>query len=322
MLILSAITIIASPAIARCDADAPLPPQRKPPRVLLFASAPTREFQFLSTLLLREDGRKRAEVFFYVQPLPGKKPREDVSLGVPPDRLLKRFPDKFNAETAKPEEKRYELAEYDVIVAFDPYWPELTEEQLAQLAKWVEKSAGGLIAIGGPINTVELARPPGPDGAKLGPIIGLYPVELLDMRLVDQGRRTDKPFRLTTLPVKDYPFLQLEPRDKEPTGGWESYFGDPKKEERGFFNCYPVKGIKPDAVVLATFADPAMKMKDGTERPFLVTRPTEKGRVVYIGSGELWRLRQYREAYHERLWLGLINHARGVAAEMKKEEKP
>jgi hypothetical protein len=42
--------------------------------------------------------------------------------------------------------------------------------------------------------------------------------------------------------------------------------------------------------------------------------------VAYIGSGEMWRLRQYRAAYHERLWLELINYV--CAAEIKKEEKP
>jgi hypothetical protein len=33
--------------------------------------------------------------------------------------------------------------------------------------------------------------------------------------------------------------------------------------------------------------------------------------VVYLGSGEMWRLRQFREAYHERFWTQLARHAAG-----------
>jgi hypothetical protein len=300
----------------------PVQPDR-PPRVLLFASAPTRDFQFLSSLLLREEGGKRAEVFFYVQPLPGQEPRQGVSLGVPPDRLLKRFPDKLKADAANPEEKRYDLAEYDVVVAFDPYWPQLTGEQLTLLASWVEQSAGGLIAVAGPIHTLQLARPVRAR-EQLTSIISLFPVELIDIRLEEEERHYDKPFRLSFPPVQgDFPFLKLDAAGKGPTAGWDAFFGDPKQEgnRHGFYGCYPVKAVKPEAVVLATFTDPTAKMSDGKERPFLVVRPTGKGRVAYLGSGELWRLRQYREAYHERLWLGLINYARG-SADRTKDEKP
>jgi hypothetical protein len=146
---------------------------------------------------------------------------------------------------------------------------------------------------------------------------------LADLRLEESDRASDKPFRLTMQPVKDdFPVLKLDAQGKQPTAGGEAFFGDPKKEEdrHGFYGCYPVKGVKPEAVVLATFSDPAARMADGKERPFLVVRPTGKGRVAYIGSGELWRLRQYRETYHERLWLGLINYVR--AAEVKIEDKP
>jgi hypothetical protein len=37
--------------------------------------------------------------------------------------------------------------------------------------------------------------------------------------------------------------------------------------------------------------------------------PYGKGRVVYLGSGELWRLRQYDETFYERLWMNLVRHA-------------
>jgi hypothetical protein len=33
------------------------------------------------------------------------------------------------------------------------------------------------------------------------------------------------------------------------------------------------------------------------------------GKVVWLGSGETWRLRQYREVYHERFWTKLARYA-------------
>ncbi len=286
---------------------------RKPPRVLLFASAPTRDFQFLVTLLLRDADKQRAEVSLYVQPLPDQKPRTGVTLGIPPERLLKGFPHKLTTDPANPSEKRTALSEYDVIIAIDPDWTQLSKEQAALLAQWVEKSAGGLILVAGPIHTYRLARP-GDQKEKLEPIQRLCPVVLTDLRLEEAERQADKPHRLTFPPAEgDYPFLKLEAEGKESTAGWEAFFGDPKQEVRhGFFACYPVRSIKPDAVVLATFQDPAAKMADGKERPFLVVRATGKGRVAYIGSGEIWRLRQYRAAYHERLWLELIHYVGAV----------
>jgi hypothetical protein len=271
---------------------------------LLFGSAATRDFQFLGTLLSRDSAQQRAEVTYYVQPLPGQSPRTGVSLGVPPERLLRRFPTL--------------LGNYDVIIAFDPDWTQFNKEQTELLAQWVEQCAGALVFVAGPIHTHRLARP-GDQKEKLDPIIRLYPVVPLEK----PDRAASKPSRLTMQPVKgDFPFLKLDAEGKGPTAGWDAFFGDPKQEEgrRGFFGCYPVKAVKPEAVVLATFSDAAAKTADGKEWPFLVVRPTGKGRVAYIGSGELWRLRQYRAAYHERLWLGLIDYVR--AAGEKKEEKP
>ena len=39
--------------------------------------------------------------------------------------------------------------------------------------------------------------------------------------------------------------------------------------------------------------------------------PRGKGRVLYLSSGELWRLRKYRDTAHERLWTQLLQHTAG-----------
>ena len=41
---------------------------------------------------------------------------------------------------------------------------------------------------------------------------------------------------------------------------------------------------------------------DGKDHPWLVTEQFGKGRVVFIGSSELWRLRGFKEVYFERFW--------------------
>src|SRR5262249_8344599 len=97
--------------------------QKKPLRVLLFASAATRDFQFVNNMLIREMEKKRAEVTVYVQPPPGRSERRSgVVLGVPPDRLLTAFPNRLDAASDNADEKLYDLSEYDAIFAFDPDW--------------------------------------------------------------------------------------------------------------------------------------------------------------------------------------------------------
>src|SRR5207245_9074907 len=79
---------------------------------------------------------------------------------------------------------------------------------------------------------------------------------------------------------------------------------------RGSSSCAPVRDVKPSATVVATCADPRARIDSGQkEQPYLVVMPFGSGKVVYLGSGETWRLRQYREVYHERFWTKLARYA-------------
>src|SRR5437870_2942735 len=139
-------------------------------RVLLFASAPTHDYQILRTLLVRESDKKKVELSIYLQPAPGQpERRQGIVQDVEPDRFLTRFPFLNTPQKVKPEEEFYNLASYDVIIAFDPDWTELSADELQKVQAWVNEK-GGLITIGGPVNTVELARP-GANRDKLKPII-------------------------------------------------------------------------------------------------------------------------------------------------------
>lgn len=281
---------------------APVPRGEKPSRplrVLLFASSATREYQFLRSLLVHESEAKHAELSIHLQAPPGReKPRSGVVQDVPKERLLDTFPTRLDA--------------YDVLVAFDPDWTRLTGEEQTALQEWVRKKGGGLVLIAGPINTMQLARPV--QQRKLAPIRDLYPVLPLDPRLLETDIDTSKPRRVTFPRTKaKYPFLKLDSKGKDDLAGWQEFFGEKKdtkekenEPQRGFFSYSPVESVKPDAAVLAALADPKARRKDGKEQPYLVMRQVDKGRVMYIGSGELWRLRPYRRAYYESLWLGLL----------------
>ncbi len=231
--------------------------------------------------------------------------------------MLKRFPSRLESEdstTEKPEDRYANLAYYDVIIAFDPDWTQLEPEQLTALTNWVNRQAGGLIVVASPVNTTQLTRLNNRE--RLKPILDLYPVILKDSVLDSERSSTDL-WRLHFPGANaEMEFLKLDEGSKEQLAGWEQFFtGSPKPANdapvvRGFYSYYPVLSVKPSASVVATFADPRARIDDGRkEQPYLVTMPFGNGKVVYLGSGETWRLRQYREVYHERFWTKLARYA-------------
>jgi hypothetical protein len=308
--------------------------EKKPMRVLLIASAPTRDYQFVNTMLLREMDKHRLELAIYLQPLPGQARRNGIVQGVPPDRMLTRFPDRLD-DSKQNEDALYNLANYDIIVAFDPNWSELSKEQSQLVDRWVSQQGGGLVIVAGPIHTLELARaaallkPAGgdrdklksllasnPDLEKLKPILDLYPVVLQDIRL-QKDRNTAIPAGLNFVnATPEMEFLKLD-EENEKSGlldAWKEFFrgtdaSNPSKRLlRGFYGFYPVEKAKDTAVTVATFKDDTST--DKTEPPYLVIMPNYgAGRLVWLGSGETWRLRQYREVWHERFWTKMVRYA-------------
>jgi hypothetical protein len=288
---------------------------KKPLRVLLFAGGPTHDYQFVRTLFVREADKGRAEVSIYLQ-----LARPEVVQDVAAERMLQHFPNRLSAEDSREtaEERYYNLSQYDLIIAFDPDWTQLSTDETNLLERWVGTHAGGLIVVGGTVNTFQLAR--ATNYEKIKPILDLYPVLLEDSRLQGLGaeRPSADPWRLN-FPgaTADMEFLKLDEDSKDPLAGWEEFFtGRPRGEggaqaplQRGFFNYYPVKEVKPNATVVATFTDPRAKLSDGRDQPYIVTMPYGSGRVVYLSAGELWRLRQYREIFHERFWTKLARYA-------------
>ena len=295
-------------------------------RVLLFAGGPTREYQFLRTILYREVLEKRLDLSVYLQS--GKE--DQVDQDVESERLLRGFPNKLGA--AGPNEKYMSLSDYDVIIAIDPDWLTLEPAQMRLLKDWVGVHSGGLVFVGGPVNTYQLARPAGVDITDLKTLL---PVFLNDSRLHGLGgigHDASRPYVLRftgAAKSKDYDFLRLDENDAEIAASWNKFFwgtgnppGDPatEKPKNGFYNYYPVDKVKPQAAVLATFVGPeTSRINDGKEeQPFIVTMPFGNGKTMFLGSGEFNRLRKTKTAFHERFWIKLARAMSTGTTQQKK----
>jgi hypothetical protein len=292
---------------------------KRPVRVLLMASGPTHDFQFLTALMIREVEKKRAELSVYMQLPPGRTPAERRTGQVyGTDRILEHFPDRLDQPNDDPAQKLYDMDQYDVLVGFDPDWNQLSETELKVLQRWVDKG-GGLIVIGGPINTVQLAKP-GAAKDKVKPILELYPIILKDVRIDELDRTTELPWTLTFEgATPEMEFLKLDENPSRPfLADWEEFFygrnltkgEQPPPVQNGFFNYYPAEAVKVGSQVVARFADPRAKLKDGSQMPWIVLSDPNSGRrVSWIANGETYRLRKFNEAYHERFWTKLLRYS-------------
>jgi hypothetical protein len=307
--------------------------QKRALRVLLFTSGASREYIFLRGILSREMKEGRIE-FCILNQSTGKI--EDVDEDVEPDRMLTDFPNTIGLN--KGGERFMSLSDYDVIIAFDPDWTRLAPSQRKLLQKWVEENSGGIIFVAGPVYSFQLARPGGQD---FNSLLRLYPVVPKDARLhgigvgdKSLGHDPTRPYALNFTPAaKQYDFLKLDEEGVSPIAGWNGFFwrdekfnGDPVKERpnKGFFTYYPVDRLKPASEVIATFAGPnesrigekSDAFKD--QQPFIVGMPCGAGKSLYVSSGEFWRLRSFKDGYHQRLW---IKMARYVSAGAKAQKK-
>lgn len=248
----------------------------KPLRVLLAASAPSREYQILRQLLVREVEQKRAELSIFMQNDGGTK--GTIVQDVPPGRLLLKFPDEFDvskdtsvgaggdpgsdAETQRQRAKYNNLNEYDLIICFDPNWNErddanafrIPNNAFTKLKTWSQDYGGGLIYVAGPFYTASLVRA-NEEGGRLRPLLDMLPVEPDDIVASDDplirinGRTT--PRRLKFNPPKDSDLLRLDDltpqRDEaaKAVAGWELFFtgrdAPPKKTESDYLT--PTRGF-------------------------------------------------------------------------------
>ena len=245
-------------------------------RVLLFASGPMRDYQFLRNQLFR-DPTMIADVYLQTgQP----------GISQDANKILDHFPSTAN-----------ELYQYDCIVAFDPDWTKLDAAQVQLIEKWVSEEAGGMIAIAGPIETPKWIR--STEHAKLR---DLYPVVFQNrLTLLDDGQTGgDTPWPLAfERSGREAKFLWIAKNAEDSEAAWDSF--------PGVFGFFAVKGEKPGATVYARFSNP--ETGSANQRPvYLASQFYGAGQVFYLGGGEMWRLRRIDPAYFEVLYTKLIRH--------------
>ena len=242
-------------------------------RILLFASAPTRDYQFFCAQIHR-DQTMSVDVYL---------PWAQAGISQNADKILDKFPS-----------SRSEMAEYDVLVAFDPNWRELSPEQIDVLEFWIARQGGGLILIAGPIHQGDVVggwvTDPSADKIR-----ALYPVEFLARTTaIDHryhGGITAYPLRFSRA-GENAEFLQITEEQGAGTSFWSRF--------AGFYGYFSVKGVKPAATLLASSGLPETAGRDENSA-LIVEQFYGAGRVLYVGSGELWRLRRTDEKAFEQI---------------------
>ncbi len=253
-------------------------------RVLLFASGPTREYNFLRNLLYR-DRDTTSDVLLQTG---------EPGISQEADEILYEFP-----RTAD------ELFEYDCIVAFDPDWTQLDEQQVRLLEQWVSEQAGGLILVAGAVHTPEWSRLRRGTDRRIDTLKGLYPVVFASegAASIDLGRMdgdTAWPLEFTRDGLGEK-FLWLDDDALKSEQLWSSF--------EGVFGYVAVRDVKSGARVLARFSDP-QESSIGNEQPvYFASHFYGSGRVFFAASGEMWRLRGIDEKLFETFYTKLIRWA-------------
>lgn len=247
-------------------------------RVLVVAGGPMRDYQFVRNMLYRHSAIQ-TDVWLQTADAAGAVSQEA-------NKILTSFP-----------ESKEELFDYDVIVGFDPDWNRLSPEQINLVSEWVFAQAGGLVVVAGDVYSSSVAS-----DAKLEKIRELYPIVLNRFVSDSGGSRTviqSWPFEFTR-EGREAGFLQITDEQVSSAEVW--------KEFQGVYSAYPTSGAKAGATVYAYFSDPRTQSASGLP-VLLASQYYGAGRVIYLGSPEMWRMRSIDEVYYDRFWTKSIREA-------------
>ncbi|MFM8474331.1 MAG: hypothetical protein ACKOEO_00860 [Planctomycetaceae bacterium] len=251
-------------------------------QVLIISSGPMRDYQFVRNTLFRHSG-VTSDVW-----LQSVTEENSGMVSQEARRLLTKFP----ATEA-------ELFEYDVIVAFDPDWSQLSAEQQSFLNRWVSEHSGGLVVVAGEIFTPRLAE--NPDATR--DVSVLYPVLLARVAPgLQSPQRADEAWPVVpTAEGRVAEFLKIA--DEQGNADIELW-----QKFRGIYRTFPIRDLRDGAVVLLEHSNPRARMELGFP-PFLVSQFYGSGRCLFLGSAETWRLRAISPQGHQRFWTSLIREA-------------
>jgi len=251
-------------------------------RVMLLAGGPTREFRFLRNQLYRDKDIELDVLLQTGQP----------GISQESDRLLFEFPTDPNVL----------FEEYDCIIAFDPDWSQLTIDQVQLLERWIGEKAGGLVIIAGPIFTPEWASlRRGNDAIDI--IKDLHPVTFYSRGTsIGLGRFGSKSPQkvLLTSQGQAAGVNQLDDSPDVSLKLWQKF--------AGIFGYFTVRGAKPGASVWAEIQSETGSI-DGSQPIYMASHFYGAGRVTFLGSGEIWRMRSLDVGLFETFYTNLIRYS-------------
>jgi hypothetical protein len=263
----------------------------RPLRVLYFDGYPRWEYRYIKNLLVRESSISSSAMLLAAD-------RRYIQEG---SVLLESMP-------RSPEE----WAQFDVVVMGDVPGEIFTQEQLEGLRDLVALRGAGLLWIGGPANT--------PGSWRDTPLAELLPFAMGGGGGGEGGggggsiRAWDEPVTMRRTAIAER--LGLLELSDDPASGWPEKLSDPRTgwSMLRFAQRIDPGALKPTAEVLAT-ATPASEGVGsseagggrGTQSPLVISMRYGAGRVLYVGTDEIWRWRYARgETLPERFWLPLI----------------
>ncbi|GAA4425860.1 hypothetical protein [Bremerella cremea] len=186
------------------------------------------------------------------------------------------------AEVAFPA-TRDQLFAYDVVIVGDVNSAFLSREQLQNLRDFVEVKGGGLIFVGGQYFL--------PWDYRATPIDALFPFALDDVPRSDPDQAYPDRLRveLSELGLNTLP-LQVTQTPAESIAAWQGM-------DQVYWNV-PIQRLKPGAQTLAQVTRP-----DGERQPLLTQQFIGRGKVMFLGSDDLWRW-----DYHDEFWMQTIRY--------------
>lgn len=250
-------------------------------QVLLIAGGPTREYRFARNLLFR-DRHTSAHVWLQTG-LPGMSQEAD--------NVISDFP-----------ELPDDLFAYDAILAFDIDWTAFNRHQIALLERWVAEKAGGLVLVAGSVHTPEwtaLAQ----NDERWSTIRALYPVVFYGessaaFHLSKTESERAWPLQFTR-DGQSAEFLWLDETSQLSEQAWTAF--------EGVYGFFATKQAKVGAQVYAYFSEPGLATT-GELPVYLAGHFYGAGRVFFMASGEMWRLRAVDERYFEQFYTKLIRY--------------
>jgi hypothetical protein len=255
-------------------------------RVAYFDGYPRWEFRYVKNLLLREGSIDSSALM-----LSSNK------------RYIQEGDTTLNTLPRSPEE----WADFDVIVLGDLRAEMFSEEQLEQIRELVSVRGAGLLWIAGPSATPASWR-------------GTALADLLPFRSgrssSESLRAWDEPVAMAPTPAAERSGLlrTAEQGERGEVDGWQTRLSDPLTgwSQLRWAQRIDPSVVKPTAEVLAVAA-PASQGVAGVDSPdaapVVLSMRFGAGKVVYVGTDEIWRWRYGRgEQLPERFWIPLIRH--------------